>query len=103
MNLREIGYSWFKILAGYSESNSKKGNFLRTEKSVCLIQLKRRENPELSKREKKRSCLPAALSPSWLAAVSLEMKSGYHIAIPKGMGSCQLRHCVFHLLLRMLT
>lgn len=28
MNRGEIGYSWFKILAGYSENNSKKGNFL---------------------------------------------------------------------------
>lgn len=53
MNLREIRYSWFKILAGYSENNSKKGNFLQIENSVCLFQPKRRENPELSKRRKK--------------------------------------------------
>lgn len=53
MNLRDIGYSWFKTLADYSENNSKKGKSLQTEKSVCLIQLKRRENPELSKRGKK--------------------------------------------------
>lgn len=36
MNRREIGYSWFEILTGYSENNSKKGNFLQIEKSVSF-------------------------------------------------------------------
>lgn len=72
MNLKEISYSWFKILSGYYKNNSEKDNSLQTEKSVQFSPKEEKLLNSVRRGKKKKSCLPAALSPGWLAAVCLE-------------------------------
>lgn len=69
MNLKEISYSWFKILSGYYENNSEKDNSLQTEKSV---QFSPKEEKLLNsvRRGKKKIMLTSCFE-SWLACCSL--------------------------------